>query len=79
MTLSHLPILGVGLSLSLASKPDPVSLATHPQGASFIEYAGLVDVQSVLFEVERIHGAGVPVLYHPSYINFCGSFANDSA
>ena len=79
LTLSQLPILGVGLSLSLASKPDPVALATHPQGASFIEYAGLVDVQSVLPQVERIHSAGVPVLYHPSYINFCGSFANDSA
>ncbi|MBK6758358.1 MAG: hypothetical protein IPG70_12430 [Moraxellaceae bacterium] len=26
-----------------------------------------------------VHSAGVPVLYHPSYINFCGSFANDSA
>ena len=79
LTLSQLPILGVGLSLSLASKPDPVALATHPQGASFIEYAGLVDVQSVMPQVERIHSAGVPVLYHPSYINFCGSFANDSA
>jgi hypothetical protein len=51
LTLSQLPILGVGLSLSLASKPDPVALATHPQGASFIEYAGLVDVQSVLPQV----------------------------
>jgi uncharacterized protein (UPF0276 family) len=79
MTLSSLPILGVGLSLSLASKPDPVALVKHPQGASFIEYAGLVDVQSVLPEIERIHAAGVPVLYHPSYINFCGSFANDGA
>ena len=79
LSLSSLPILGVGLSLSLASKPDSVALVKHPQGASFIEYAGLVDVQSVLPEVERIHAAGVPVLYHPSYINFCGSFANDSA
>ena len=70
MTLQQLPILGVGLSLSLATKPDPVALVKHPQGASFIEYAGLVDVQSVLPEVERIHAAGVPVLYHPSYINF---------
>ncbi len=79
MTLSALPTLGVGLSLSLASQPDPVALVKHPLGASFIEYAGLVDVQSVLSEVERIHAAGAPVLYHPSYINFCGSFANDSA
>ncbi len=79
MLLHQLPTLGVGLSLSLASQPDPVALVKHPLGASFIEYAGLVDVQSVLSEVERIHAAGVPVLYHPSYINFCGSFANDSA
>lgn len=78
MPLQQLPILGVGLSLSLASQPDPVALVKHPLGASFIEYAGLVDVQSVWPEVERIHAAGVPVLYHPSYINFCGSFANDS-
>ena len=54
LTLTQLPTLGVGLSLSLASKPDPVALATHPQGASFIEYAGLVDVDSVLPQVKRI-------------------------
>ena len=30
-------------------------------------------------EVERIQAAGAPVLYHPSYINFCGSFPNSSA
>ncbi|HMU87443.1 MAG TPA: DUF692 family protein [Agitococcus sp.] len=79
MTLAQLPTLGLGISLSLASQPDPVNLVKHPLGASFVEYAGLADVQSVWPQIQRIHQAGAPVLYHPSYINFCGSFANDSA
>ncbi|MCB1659630.1 MAG: DUF692 family protein, partial [Pseudomonadales bacterium] len=79
MSLQNLPTLGLGISLSLASQPDPVNLVKHPLGASFVEYAGLADVQSVWPQIQRIHQAGAPVLYHPSYINFCGSFANDSA
>lgn len=79
MTLAQLPTLGLGISLSLASLPDPVNLVKHPLGASFVEYAGLADVQSVWPQIQRIHQAGAPVLYHPSYINFCGSFANNSA
>ncbi len=75
--IDSLPTLGVGVSLSLSAKPDPAALASLPGGPAFIEYAGLADVAQVLPEVRRIREAGVPVLYHPSYINFCGSFAND--
>lgn len=74
--LEQLPTLGVGASLSLSSSPDPVALAETAGGPSFIEYAGLVEVDVVKDEIERIHQAGVSVLFHPSYINFCGSFAN---
>jgi uncharacterized protein (UPF0276 family) len=44
-----------------------------------VEYAGLVDVDQIIDEVARIREVGVPVLYHPSYINFCGSFPNSEA
>lgn len=74
--LYDLPTLGVGASLSLSSKPDPVTLVKAQGGPSFVEYAGLVDVDAVIDEVERVHDAGAPVLYHPSYINFCGSYPN---
>ncbi|MCG8378816.1 MAG: DUF692 family protein [Proteobacteria bacterium] len=74
--IADLPVLGVGASLSLSSKPDPVSLVKAQGGPSFVEYAGLVDVEAVIDEVNRVHEAGAPVLYHPSYINFCGSYPN---
>lgn len=74
----QLPTLGVGASLSLSAKPDPLTLVNINGGPDFIEYAGCVDVDTVIDEVKRIHDAGVPVLFHPSYINFCGSFANDA-
>lgn len=74
----HLPVLGVGVSLSLSSEPDPVALVQEPGGPCFVEYAGLAEVDKVLVEIERIRAAGVPVLFHPSYINFCGSFANST-
>ncbi len=77
--LDQLPTLGVGASLSLSSSPDPVKLVQTKNGPSFVEYAGLVDVDEVINEVERIHAAGAPVLYHPSYINFCGSFTNSTS
>ena len=32
MTLAQLPTLGLGISLSLASQPDPVNLVKHPLG-----------------------------------------------
>ncbi len=77
--IDQLPTLGVGASLSLSAQPDPVSLVSTKDGPSFVEYAGLADVDSVIEEVERIRKAGVPVLFHPSYINFCGSHANSQA
>jgi len=76
--IEQLPTLGVGASLSLSSKPDPVALVNSAGGPGFVEYAGLVDVDAVIDEVERVRAAGAPVLFHPSYINFCGSFANSS-
>jgi uncharacterized protein (UPF0276 family) len=74
--IDELPTLGVGASLSLSSDPDPVSLVKAKGGPSFVEYAGLVDVDAIIEEVSRVRAAGVPVLYHPSYINFCGSYPN---
>jgi uncharacterized protein (UPF0276 family) len=71
-----LPTLGVGASLSLSAQPDPVALVKAAGGPSFVEYAGRADVDEVSAEVERVRAAGVPVLFHPSYINFCGSFPN---
>jgi uncharacterized protein (UPF0276 family) len=70
------PVLGVGVSLSLESEPDPVALARASGGPRFIEYAGRVDVESVREQVERVRATGVPVLFHPSYVNFCGSYPN---
>lgn len=77
--LEELPTLGVGASLSLSSEPDPVSLVRAKGGPSFVEYSGLVDVDEVIDEVEKIKAAGAPVLFHPSYINFCGSYPNSTA
>ena len=74
--LENLPVLGVGASLSLSTDPDPVMLAKLPDGPSFIEYAGQVDIESVIDEVTRVTATRTPVLFHPAYINFCGSFAN---
>ena len=77
--LEELPVLGVGASLSLSSAPDPVSLVRAKGGPSFIEYSSLVDVDRVIDEVDKIRAAGAPVLFHPSYINFCGSYPNSTA
>jgi uncharacterized protein len=76
--ISQLPVLGIGVSLSLSAQPDPVALVQQAGGPQFVEYAGLADVDKVQFEVDRIRAAGAAVLFHPSYINFCGSFANAS-
>ncbi len=75
----ELPTLGIGASLSLSSDPDPVALVRTKGGPSFVEYSGLVDVDEILDEVEKIHAAGAAVLFHPSYINFCGSYPNSNA
>ena len=77
--IAELPVLGLGASLSLGAKPDPAQLVTLPGGPSFVEYAGLADVDAVVEEVARVHDAGAPVLFHPSYINFCGTFENEYA
>jgi uncharacterized protein len=77
--IENLPTLGLGASLSLSAQPDPVKLVQAKGGPSFVEYAGLADVDQVIDEVERVRSAGVPVLFHPAYINFCGSYANSEA
>ncbi|HIF49935.1 MAG TPA: DUF692 family protein [Thiotrichaceae bacterium] len=77
-SFEELPTLGVGASLSLSSDPDPVSLVKAKGGPSFVEYSGIVDVDAVIDEVEKIRAAGAQVLFHPSYINFCGSFPNSN-
>lgn len=74
----NLPTLGLGASLSLSAEPDPVQLALAPGGPAFIEYSGLVDVARVQDEIRRIQDAGIAVLFHPSFINFCGSHANSA-
>ena len=78
-SFEELPTLGVGASLSLSSDPDPVSLVKAKGGPSFVEYSGIVDVDVVIDEVEKIQAAGATVLFHPSYINFCGSYPNSNA
>ena len=74
--IEQLPTSGVGASLSLSSKSDPVALVNSVGGPSFVEYAGLVDVDAVIEEVEPARATGALVLFHPLYINFCGSFVN---
>ncbi|NRB40211.1 MAG: DUF692 family protein [Pseudomonadales bacterium] len=74
-----LPTLGVGVSLSLGAEPDPVKLSKMQAGPAFIEYAGLLDVQRIDADIQRIQAHNIPLLFHPSYINFCGSFKNDLA
>lgn len=77
--LEALPILGVGASLSLSSRPDPLELVQTKEGADFVEYAGLADVEAIMGDVKRLRDANIPLLFHPSYINFCGSFENHEA
>ena len=74
-----LPTLGVGVSLSLTAEPDPLALAGSSGGPDFIEYAGQLDVEEIAPQTKRIRAAGVPLLFHPAYINFCGSFQNSPA
>lgn len=71
-----LPVLGVGASLSFGVPPDPVALAEHPRGPSFIEYAGAVDVTPLWPAVSRLHARKVPTLFHPSCLNLAGTVAN---
>ena len=75
-SLKHLPVLGVGASLSLGTQPDPVQLAKSPQGPDFIEYAGAVDVSVYRQEIKQLQEIKMPLLYHPSCLNLCGPWAN---
>ncbi|NOQ36979.1 MAG: DUF692 family protein, partial [Methylococcaceae bacterium] len=61
---------------SLSSRPDPLELVQTKGGADFVEYAGLIDVDAVMSDVKRLRDANIPLLYHPSYLNFCGTFPN---
>lgn len=79
MSLRDLPDLGIGVSLSLSAQPDPVALVRSRGGPRFVEYAGLAEADSVAEEVGRLHDAGARVLFHPAYINFCGTFPNSPA
>lgn len=76
--IDNLPILGIGASLSLSSDPDPIKLVLAKGGPAFVEYSGLVDVDAVIDEVDKIKATGASVLFHPSYINFCGSYPNSN-
>jgi hypothetical protein len=77
LMFEHLPVLGVGVSLSLSAQPDPVALVQESLAARGLwNMPGQAEVERVLPEVERIRAVGAPVLFHPSYINFCGTFSN---
>lgn len=72
----ELPVLGVGASLSFGVDPDPVALAEHRRGPSFIEYAGAVQHTWLSGPMDRLRARGVPLLYHPSCLNLWGTFGN---
>ena len=76
---AHLPVMGVGASLSFGVEPDPVALARAEGGPDFIEYAGAVDPGPVLSAVRSLNALGIPVLYHPSCLNLCGPWPNPPA
>lgn len=76
-TIAELPTLGLGVSLSLQAKPDPVALCRAKGGPQFVEYAGRASWSHSAVDVQRVRDTGVPVLFHPSFLNFCGTFPND--
>lgn len=76
VSLQHLPTLGLGVSLSLGAEPSPLQMLSSACAPQFIEYAGLADIERIKQHIQPILDANCPVLYHPSYINFCGSFQN---
>ena len=76
-----LPVLGLGVSLSLGEKPSPLSLyenMQHSPQPQFVEYAGLCDVNLLQSQLQPLQDAKIPLLFHPSFINFCGSLKNHS-
>ena len=76
--IDQLPVLGVGVSLSLGTQPDPLALGKQPQGPDFIEYAGAVDVSVYHKEIAALKQSQIPLLYHPSCLNLCGPWPNPS-
>jgi len=79
---NQIPELGLGLSLSLAEKPTPKDIFAEtdaPFYPQFIEYAGLCDVTRNSDEVAALQAHNTAILFHPSFINFCGSFENKAA
>ena len=68
LDINALPVLGLGASLSLSSQPDPVKLVNKHGGPGFVEYAGLVDVDQVINEVDRIREAGASFTILPTLI-----------
>lgn len=76
----QLPVLGLGVSLSLGEKPSALSLFSntqHPALPQFVEYAGLCDVSLLETQIKPLQQAQIPLLFHPSFINFCGSIENN--
>ena len=76
LNIEELPVLGVGVSLSLGTNPDPVQLARQAGGPDFVEYAGAVDVSVYAEQVSAMEKQGIPMLYHPSCLNLCGPWPN---
>ncbi|MCP4500214.1 MAG: DUF692 family protein [Deltaproteobacteria bacterium] len=75
-TLHALPVLGVGASLSFGISPDPVALAAKKGGPSFVEYAAPVQASLLTSSIHRLLSSNVPLLYHPSCLNLCGTREN---
>lgn len=78
LDVTKLPLLGVGASLSLEAMPDPAQLVRARGGPRFIEYAGRAPVGHVAAKVDEIR-THAPVLFHPSYMHFCGTRPNETA
>ena len=83
--IKNLPVLGLGASLSLSEQPEPLQLCQpqfdHDQADNifrpqFVEYAGLCDFSRIKNDLEPLLEANIQTLFHPSFINFCGSFEN---
>lgn len=78
LNMENLPMLGVGVSLSLQAHPRPLALLDGPHPPQFVEYAGRVSVEDVAADVDQLAARNIPVLFHPSFINFAGTFPNNA-
>ena len=74
--IQHMPVVGVGASLSFGVPPNPVTLADMDNGPDFIEYAGSVDAGLYAQDIAALHASNTPTLYHPSCLNLCGPWPN---